>query len=194
MGFNYSNGGRTDYVEITAIPHSNLVTNGGFETNDFLGWTTVAASYGSAFGVYPSAGLIAPHSGDHYAGFGSWGGIDDTILQSLATIPGESYTFTFWLAQDSTGNVNDFTASWNGTPILALQNADVFGWTEYTFTETATSSSTTIQFSGGDSGGPGYYDLDDVSVTAAVPEPSTIAILLASAAGLLGYVWRPRRV
>ena len=81
MGFNYSNGGRTDYVEITAIPHSNLVTNGGFETNDFSGWTTVAASYGSAFGVYPSAGLIAPHSGNHYAGFGSWGRIDDTILQ-----------------------------------------------------------------------------------------------------------------
>ena len=99
MGFNYSNGGRTDYVEITAIPHSNLVTNGGFETNDFSGWTTVAASYGSAFGVYPSAGLIAPHSGNHYAGFGSWGRIDDTILQSLATIPGESYTFTFWLAR-----------------------------------------------------------------------------------------------
>ena len=60
MGFNYSNGGRTDYVEITAIPHSNLVTNGGFETNDFSGWTTVAASYGSAFGVYPSAGSHRP--------------------------------------------------------------------------------------------------------------------------------------
>ena len=194
MGFNYSNGGRTDYVEITAIPPSNLVTNGGFETGDFAGWTTVAASQR----IQLSASIlrlvcIAPHSGSHYAGFGAWGRIEDTIVQSLATIPGESYTFTFWLAHDSTGNVNNFTASWNGTPILALQNADVFGWTEYTFTETATSSPSTIQFGGGDSAGPGYYDLDDISVTAAVPEPSAIALLLASAASLLAFAWRRRR-
>jgi hypothetical protein len=57
----------------------------------------------------------------------------------------------------------------------------------------ATQTLTTIELV--DDGGPGLQRtiLDGVTVTSPTPEPSTLALLFAGAAGLLGYAWKRRR-
>src|SRR5690242_3646121 len=78
----------------------NLVTNCGFETGDFSGWTTTEAASGSLFFV-ADASLIAVNSGDFAAAFGAFMPPDtDTISQSIATIPGQPYVVSFFLMND----------------------------------------------------------------------------------------------
>jgi hypothetical protein len=98
-------------------------------------------------------------------GVGSASSLDDMLSQVLATTPGTAYTVSFELAHDSTNNENDFSAWFGSDELLSLVNAAEFPYTLYTFTATATSSSTTLQFNGREV--PAWYDLDDVSVSPA---------------------------
>ena len=62
----------------------NLVTNCGFETGDFTGWTTTPAATGSNFGV-----TTLPPAHDTLGAFFSATGSDfDAISQTFATTPG----------------------------------------------------------------------------------------------------------
>jgi hypothetical protein len=68
------------------------------------------------------------------------------------------------------GSLNSFGVTWGGSTILSLTTGNTFGYTEYTFTETASTASTELLF-GSNFGGP--FFLDDVSVNPAgvgVPE------------------------
>ena len=64
-------------------------------------------------------------------------GSDGTLSQTLQTTAGQQYTLSFWLANQSAGP-DDFTVKWNGATVLALVNASAQGYTQYTFTVTAT--------------------------------------------------------
>jgi hypothetical protein len=157
----------------------NLVTNPGFETGDLTGWTMTAAGCGSDFGV----GNWGPgvNSGNNAAEFGgTCAGSYDVISQALPTVAGESYVFSYWLASDSTNN--GAQAFWDGNLIQSLTNF-VQPYTFYSFTETASSSSTTIAFGGYNV--PAFNGLDDVSVGSAAPEPSSLILLGLGSAMLL---------
>lgn len=155
---------------------NNLVTNCGFETRNFNGWTvsnlnnTFVADNGFDTGV---------HSGGFFAALGNVGS-DGTIRQTLADVSGQSYTFSFFYAADG-GQPHDFSASWDGTTLLALTDTPAQGYTEYSYTVTGTGSDT-ISFR--ERNDPSYDGLDDVSVTSArtAPEPSSFWMLF----GLLG--------
>lgn len=165
----------------------NLVQNPGFETGDLSGWTFTPAATESDLGVY----LGAAHSGGYMAWFSAQGALNDSITQVLNTTPGSAYTFSFWLRDPYLAPEDRpyLTASWNGAPVLDITPANastIRNWTEFSFTETATSASTTIRF-----GGRNWWNvfLDDVSVTAKpgtgtpVPDPASTAGL--QALGLL---------
>jgi hypothetical protein len=176
---------------------NNLVANCGFQTGDFTSWTVsgnttnpgsnyygvdtfdaLPSSYGAGvytYGAYMSQDLLGT-------------GATVNLGQSIATVTGAQYQVTFWLDQDTppaTGYTHTFTALWGSTTMLSLtptvSSPGPNGvWTEYTFTETATSTLTALlfEFENDDS----YWSFDDVSVVAlqAVPEPP--GLLLAGTA------------
>ncbi len=170
-------------VATSEVSATNLINNGGFETGDFTDWISIAASAGSVFGV----STTDPHWGTYAAYFGAVGTSNDSIFQySTSTQVGRLYTFSFWLAHPYGVSSNNFTAYWNGTPVLTLTNTGAFGYTEYSFSEQATSPLTTIGF--GALEVPAYFYLDDVNVS--VPEPATLLYL---GSGLLGVAIFARR-
>jgi Putative Ig domain len=133
----------------------NLVANPGFETGNFTDWTQ------SGNTGYMTVSTEDAHSGLYKASLGPVGSLG-YLSQNVATTIGTQYTFSWYLQSDGE-TPNEFQASWNGTVIFDQTNLPAFDYTLYSFTETATSTSTPIQFGFQDD--PGYLHLDDVSVS-----------------------------
>ena len=156
---------------------ANLITNPGFETGNFTGWTEVG--FGAVFGLVNG---VSPHSGSFQAVQAT-----GNLSQSVATTPSASYTIDFWLAGSLSGT-NSLVVTWGGSTILTLTNQSAFGYTHYTFTETTLTASTALAFNFTTLLGGGGWHLDDVSVNPAgvgVPDGgSTISLLGCALLGL----------
>jgi hypothetical protein len=87
-----------------------LIINGGFESGDFTGWMTSGSASVQCGDInYPG------HSGNCAARIGL-AGMQDSVTQSIPTVPGASYSLDFWLAETAgfTGGTPTFLASWDG--------------------------------------------------------------------------------
>jgi hypothetical protein len=161
----------------------NVIANGGFESGTSTSappWVLTDLSNNSNFG----SNSVFANSGTRYANLGAEATLG-TLTQSFNTVPGVSYTLSFFLAHDVTiAPSNQFSVAFNGTviPGSTLTNVGTFGYTNFTFSGlVATSSTSTLEFRFTDN--DDFFRLDDVSV---VPEPSTYALLIAG--GMLGLV------
>ncbi len=179
----------------------NLVTNGSFESKNFSGWTQ-SGDTNSGDVYVAKSGTGGPNGSQGYTSEdGSYLALLGPpyslgyLSQSISTVAGQSYTFTFYIASNGE-NPDELQASWNGTSVLDLKNiSNTHGsYLAETFTEKATSSTTQIKF--------GFYDtqsylaLDNVSVVAnavSTPEPSTAVIGLIGGVAMTGWIWRVRR-
>ena len=174
----------------------NLVANCGFETGSFSGWTLsgndVPGQQDTLYGVEgtdPFDG-ISPNSGSFQAFFADVIPNDTTLQQTIATVPGGVYTVSWYLAQDTTPSAeysNEFSASFGGVSLVSLTAMPAQGYTEYSYTVTATSSSSALDLTFGN--GLGEYLVDDISVVQAVPEPPAWTMMLAGIMGCI-LLWK----
>ncbi len=157
----------------------NLVTNGGFETGDFSGWTA------SVDPTFSGVDGVAAHSGSFGAFFGDVG-IPGSISQSIATLAGASYNIHFWLRSDGAAP-NALEVLWSGTSVYSVIDFGSLGYSEFVIDPLATGGLTTLTLLARSDNG--FLEVDDISVRL-VPEPISLALL---APGLLGIVLVRRR-
>jgi hypothetical protein len=134
---------------------ANLVTNPGFETADFTGWT----QSGIFWFTYVSE--TNPHSGQYEASLGPFDAMS-YLSQALITVPGVTYEISWWLATSDDPADNHFMVKFGDTVLFDQTGITFQPWTKYTFTAMATTTSTTLQF--GFANRPGFFFLDDVDV------------------------------
>lgn len=141
----------------TPVPAS-IVNNGGFETGDLTGWD-LTGDYSSTYIVGSSLGLV--NGGNYEVQLGTSSSFA-YMSQTLATVPGQSYTLDYWMRTGAGGQA--FQTYWNGNLISNLTNVPSQAWTEYTFTVVATGSSTILEC--GYENTMNWFHLDNVSVVA----------------------------
>ena len=167
---------------------TNLITNGGFEGGDLTGWTQVGNTSFNGVACSPGFGH-ASSCAAFFGPIGSSGGISQTLT---GLDVGGEYILDFQL-QNSADVPSSFSVTFGGTTIYAVNNPAASGpvgaYSDYNFRMFATAASQTLTFSFRDD--PGFFLLDDVSVT--VPEPATLALVGAALAGL-GFARRGRQV
>lgn len=165
-------------IPFTVRVGQNIVSNGGFETGDFRGWTLAAAD---TF-VTNSSGFI--HSGNRSAMLGQQ--ISPGYLsQILPTTAGQTYQLSLWLANPKSTRSptpNEFSVLWEGNPIFDQSNLPFTNWMNLRFNVTATANGSSLQL--GFRCDPFWIGLDDVTVKP-VPPPflSAIAQKLVAPAG-----------
>ncbi|MFT3821450.1 MAG: PEP-CTERM sorting domain-containing protein [Rubrivivax sp.] len=164
---------------------ASLVSNGGFETGDFSGWTVTGTQ------DFSGVDASAAHGGLYGAYFGE-DAPGNRISQTLATSAGATYLVEFWLQLDDGAVPNAFSWSWDGvTQAPALIDADGFGYTHFSALVTASAGATALSFEF--TNPQSFFLLDDVSVNANVPEPASMALAMAALFGLGVSARRGRR-
>ena len=177
---------------------AGLITNGGFETGDFTGWTITQPGYGAIF-VSSAAAYQGSYGVEIYRPV-AWGVVGG-ITQTVATVPGQTYILSYWMRMDTellfeaiwgpqpctyaTQGQNPDCAVVPGSYLLYSNNPN---WTFYTFTVTATSTLTDLTLAGRSDFHTVYFD--QVSLTNAVPEPGTLIMFGSGILGLAGILRR----
>lgn len=193
---------------------AELVSNGGFEHPNGLaaGWS---------YSVSPSLNVLASpaaHSGNNWLRFiAEEEFFSSVIYQSVDTVVGETYAFSFWVAAATLtdGAPSSFLATIGGDAVVELTDSGSFDYLQFGGDYVATSTQTEIFFKAFNSGG--LYLLDDVSLTGptgtvcetrlptgacgpgggpggAVPEPGVWALMLLGFGGVGAAIRRRRRV
>lgn len=163
-----------------------LLTNGGFDTGTFSGWTLSTSTRNT---VETTNGEFTAQAGGAYAQLsfpqGSSNNNDATLSQSFSATAGQSLVLSFYLQGDG-GTPSDFKVAFDGTVLQSLSPVpDTNGWVLYSFNVTSAASNTlTFSFNDQASGNSSNIGLDSVSIAAAVPEPSTWAMMLLGFCGL----------
>ena len=170
----------------------NLVANGGFETGNFSGWTMTGNQDGNTLVTGGTWGGFAPVSGSYHAVLGSCdsvcgGLLDGGFSQTLGTSASNTYTLSFYLGNDS-GPPNDITVTIGGNTVLSLAGQGFIGWTFYQFSGLSLGDNATLAISA--SNVPGYFHMDDISVSTDTPEPASLALF---GSGLIGLAGAARR-
>ena len=164
------------------------LTNGEFETHDFTGWTgTGNTGFTGVQCPGPGATVNIGNCSAFFGPVGSTGGISQNVTGLTG---GQSYNLSFWLLLDG-GSPGSVDVMFDGNSLLSVLNPPANSPGQlYSFLVTPTGSAADLTFLFRDD--PGFDYLDSVNI-AAVPEPSTWAMMLLSFAGLGFVAYRRQR-
>lgn len=197
-------------LSLVALPASaqNLLTNGDFETGTPAPWLFTGSVGVIPRGAYFGADPL-PQGGDYFASFNGGNATPDGMIsQVFSSLPGYTYTTSFWfgnymqnatldttqklLVQALDDSSNTVLATFPvsvSNPFPTITAGGVFGAT-FQFSFTATGANTRLEFIDQTSVSPDDNAfasdglLDSVSVTAA-PEPGTCALAVLGATCLV---------
>lgn len=180
----------------------NLVQNGDFEEYPYSepDWAQTGGigfydeqpypSYNNDFvddGSSTLYGSSPESSGSQFFVFGTPATVG-YISQNIATVPGETYQLSFWLANvsyDDAGGTQDFYAFWNNNAIYSLvDSAATFDWSSFSFNLTATSTNTLLKFGARMDDLGGFWALDTVTLMPLASSSVAVPILSVSRAGV----------
>jgi hypothetical protein len=184
-----------------ATPITNIVTNGGFETGDFSGWTQGGnTDFTGVDSSSAHSGNFGAFAGPTSGGKGSSGG-PGTLSQNLTTIVGQSYELSFWMYNDGSKGIVDggssnvmFQVFWNGTMIFDNSGTSTYQQFQF-FNLAVTSTSTQLKFVFLND--PGFFHFDDVvaGITATgVPEAMSTLWLALPTLAMIGFLQLRRRI
>lgn len=167
---------------------TELITNGGFESG-LSPWVC------DVNGNFPAA-ICAPtqllaHSGNFsLVGYDTLG--VGSVTQSIVATAGQKYIVDFWVATLDLFDTGTFGYSLDGGAATELSFAAINTWYNVQTSFVASGPSADISFLFNSAFFiPATLFIDDVSVTAAIPIPAALPLLL-SGLGVLGFVARRR--
>lgn len=157
-------------LSLAGSASANIVTNGGFETGSFQGWSLV----GAPNQYFDVGGSFAAHSGSYGMFFADLQSANNAFYQTVPTSAGQTYELAFWV-KDLTNGQDTLHIDFEGQSVFNLSpvNQPELQWTPYLLQVTATQNGSELRISGYDA--PGAIYVDDLSLTA-VPEPATLTL------------------
>jgi len=160
-----------------------LLTNPGFETGDFTGWTVTHQGGFSGVGATPGTN----HTGNFHLYMGATSAADQTdIFQDVTTTIGQTYNASFWAYDlDTVTTSANLAVTFGGMAVGPNRPAGAY--TQYSLSFAATAATTRLEVTGWEL--TQYINSDDFSVQA-VPEPASLACL---GIGALVVLRRKRR-
>lgn len=194
-------------LAISTTASAAIVNNGSFEdgANGLTGWSFSGPGTGTTPGIgitvittggSNSTGYgdnVTNRDGTHAAFF-----VDDNAVQSLSqwvTLDAGTYTLSFALWATQSGANNPFSFSLGSTYSASLNNTQVpvDTWTDYSYTFfVANAGQYDLSFNFNSGQTPAKDVLLDAVSIAAVPEPSTWAMMILGFAGVGFMAYRRR--